>query len=134
MAARPNHRTIEMRNRLDLINLAYQVGYNSYLPVVDEGIDLILYRESDGEVRKVQQKGRWTINKKYEGRDIWIAFPNVGTWYMARHDELVDISSRLGFAARSTSWREKGEYSRDSLSVDLKEMMRPFVFPPQGRV
>ena len=49
-----------------------------FLPVYDGGVDFIFYRESDGEIRKVQLKGRWPIDRKYVGRDIWVAFPVSG--------------------------------------------------------
>jgi hypothetical protein len=34
-----------------------------------------LYREQETVLRKVQLKSRWTIDRKYMGRDIWVAFP-----------------------------------------------------------
>ena len=50
----------------------------------------------DGDVfLKVQLKGRMTIDKKYSGKDIYIAFLNGDDCYIYPHDEMVDrIESR----------------------------------------
>ncbi|WP_425230803.1 hypothetical protein [Sphingomonas sp.] len=100
----------EVVNRNALVTLALEHGFNAFLPVYDGGVDFILYHEGDGIVRKVQLKGRWYIDRKYEGRDIWIAFHVEGDWYLAPHDELVTMGERYGFTATS-SWREGGAYS-----------------------
>jgi hypothetical protein len=68
----------EVINQNTVVSLALQQGFNAFLPVYDGGVDFILYRESDRELRKVQLKGRWTIDRKYLARDIWIAFPLAG--------------------------------------------------------
>jgi len=86
----------EVINRNALVSLALEAGYNAYLPVYDGGVDFILYREDDGDLRKVQLKGRWYIDTKYAGRDIWIAFHDDGRWYLAPHDELVKLGDALG--------------------------------------
>ncbi|MGI4764252.1 MAG: hypothetical protein ACRYGP_04185, partial [Janthinobacterium lividum] len=56
-------------NRDVFVSVALAEGFNAFLPVDDGGIDLILYREADGASRLVQLKGRWTIDKKYAGRN-----------------------------------------------------------------
>ena len=99
-----------MINRNALVSLALEHGFNAFLPVYDGGVDFILYREADGVVRKVQLKGRWYIDRKYINRDIWIAFHVDGAWYLAPHDELVEMGERNGFTA-TASWREAGAYS-----------------------
>jgi hypothetical protein len=100
----------EVINRNALVTLALEHGFNAFLPVYDGGVDFILYREADAVVRKVQLKGRWHIDRKYEGRDIWIAFHVDNVWYLAPHDELVGMGDRLGFTATS-SWTDGGAYS-----------------------
>ena len=34
-------------------------------------------------------KGRWTIDKKYIGREIWMAFPINDDWYLMRRDDML---------------------------------------------
>ncbi|PZU56394.1 MAG: hypothetical protein DI547_16735 [Sphingobium sp.] len=101
----------EVINRNTVVSLALAQGYNAFLPVYDGGVDFILYRESDGIVRKVQLKGRWTIDRKYLGRDIWIAFPIGTDWYLMPHDEMVASANADG-TTKSASWTEGGSYSR----------------------
>jgi hypothetical protein len=60
-----------------------------FLPLYDDGVDFIIYRERDRVFRRVQMKGRWTIDRKYHGRDIWLAFPIGQDWYLVPHDEMV---------------------------------------------
>src|SRR5271157_1618648 len=79
----------EVINRNTVASLALEQGFNVFLPVYDGGVDFILYRESDGLIHKVQLKARWTIDRKYIGRDIWIAFPIAGDWYLMPHDEML---------------------------------------------
>jgi hypothetical protein len=99
---------IEVINRNALVTVALNQGYNAYLPVYDQGIDLILHNEATCDTKLVQLKGRWTIDKKYLGRDIWVAFPDRGDWYVAPHDELVRMGERH---TASESWA-RGIYSK----------------------
>lgn len=124
---RPSGQVIEVINRQRLIALVMERGYNAFLPVYDDGIDFILCRE-DGkggpaDMRKVQLKSRWTIHKKYLGRDIWIAFPDGEDWYLAPHDDLVALGDEAGFTA-SSSWAQKGTYHRAPMSSHLREVMK----------
>jgi hypothetical protein len=128
---RQNHRSVEMANRLDLINEAFKFGYLAYLPVVDEGIDLILHRERPRDLKMVQLKSRWTIDKKYVGREIWIAFPQDKVWYLGLHDEFVGLAKKLGFAANSSSWTAGGKYSRGKLNKALQETLQAYTLEKQ---
>ncbi|MBA37486.1 MAG: hypothetical protein CMN61_03350 [Sphingobium sp.] len=97
------------------------------MPVYDGGVDFILYNEQTGDVRKVQLKGRWMIDKKYLSRDIWIAFHDRGHWYLAPHDELASMAADYGFTATS-SWIDGGAYSCPRLSKHMLKDMEPFKF------
>lgn len=54
----------------------------------------------NGEVIKVQLKGRISIDRKYLGKDIYIGFPDGSDWYLYPHDEIHKIitSHSLGAA------------------------------------
>jgi len=120
----------EVINRNALVSLALESGYNAYLPVYDGGVDFILYREEDGDLKKIQLKGRWYIDRKYVGRDIWIAFHNHGQWYIAPHDELVTLGEQFGFT-KSKSWTEGGAYSCPRPSRTLLQALAPYrMFEP----
>jgi hypothetical protein len=122
---------IEVINRNTVVSLALEQGFNAFLPVYDGGIDFILYREGDGALRKVQQKSRWTIGQKYVGRDIWIAFPFAGDWYLIPHDIMVASAEA---ATRTTSWTEGLEYSRPRLSTAQVRECAPYRFAPISKV
>lgn len=121
----------EVINRQRLIAIALERGYNAFLPVYDGGIDFILYREDGAggpaDLRKVQLKGRWYIDRKYLGRDIWIAFPEKDDWYLAPHDEMVRMGDDTGFTG-TRSWTEGGAYGRKGLSKTLANTMEQWRF------
>ncbi len=91
-------------------------GYNVFLPVTDQGIDFIIHRECDGDLKLIQQKSRWTIDRKYLGRNIWVAFLSREEWYLAPHDEMIALESAKGTTLETASWREGNQYSRANLS------------------
>jgi len=115
---------IEVVNRNALVTVALNRGYNAYLPVYDNGIDLILHNEASGDTRLIQLKGRWTIDRKYIGRDIWIAFPDRGCWYVAPHDEMM----RLGEQHTTTESWARGTYSKSPLSKTDREELAAYRF------
>jgi hypothetical protein len=125
--------TREVINRNIVVSLALEQGFNAFLPVYDGGVDFILYRESDGMVRKVQLKSRWAIDKKYVGRDIWIAFPIDGDWYLVPHDEMLATAEADG-ATNTPSWTERGAYSRPRISAALIAKCARYRFAPISEV
>lgn len=55
----------------------------------------------DGQVLKVQLKGRATIDQKYLGKGIFIAFRNDHhTWYLYPHDEIFNLVTAHSEGAR----------------------------------
>jgi hypothetical protein len=117
----------EVINRNTVVSLAMEQGFNAFLPVYDGGVDFILYREGDGLLRKVQLKGRWMIDRKYMGRDIWMAFPIGGEWYLMPHDEMV-ASAEADGTTRTASWLEGGAYSRPRPSKAVIAACEPYRF------
>ena len=100
---------LEIVWRNQLSSLLINQGYNVFLPVYDAGIDLIAHRESDGDLKLIQQKGRWGIFKKYLGRDIWVAFPHDGCWFVVEHDRMLEWPEVARFLL-TKSWIEEGQY------------------------
>lgn len=55
-----------------------------------------------GDVIKVQLKARVSIDMKYLGKNIWIAFPENGKWYLYPHDDIYkEITSHSSGAAKN---------------------------------
>ena len=90
-----------------------------------EGADFLAVHYLGDSVLKVQLKGRLTIAKKYEGKDLWIAFPHQGVWFLIEHDRLVRLIGRLTPFLDSPSW-EAGAYSTAKPSKVLLEYLRPY--------
>ena len=127
MSSRYRSQIREVINRNTVASLALAQGFNVFLPVYDGGVDFILYRESDGELRKVQLKSRWTIDRKYEHRDIWIAFPIGDDWYLIPHDVMV-ASAKADGIIETASWMNDGSYSRPRPSAVLTVACAPYRF------
>lgn len=83
-------------------------GYNSMRLNDDwQGADFIAIKGE--EMIKVQLKGRFTIDKKYLGKEIYIAFIEDGVIKIYCHDEVVNSLS--GSILETKSWKEVGNYS-----------------------
>lgn len=117
----------EVINRNTVVSLALAQGFNVFLPVYDGGVDFILHRERDGEIRKVQLKSRWTIDRKYLDRDLWIAFPMAGAWYLMPHEKMVALGEKEGIT-QTTSWKDRGAYSKPRPSRETITACAPYRF------
>lgn len=114
-------RVIEVLNRNEFLAPFISMGFIPYIPEWDAGVDFILLRERDEKhgysgdlLLKVQLKSRWTVNRKYFGRDIWIAFPEDGEphgrrWFLMPHDVMVAHGHMLH--GKTASWHA-GHYSK----------------------
>ena len=124
----------EVINRNVVVSLALEQGFNAFLPVYDGGVDFILYREADGVLRKVQLKGRWTIDRKYVGRDIWVAFPIGDDWHLMPHDLMLEHAETDGKTLKSASWLEGGAYSKARPSAATIAQCQPYKFAPIAQI
>jgi hypothetical protein len=129
MANRYRSQVQEVINRNTVVSLALQEGFNEFLPVYDGGVDFVLYRERDGLVHKVQLKSRWTVERKYVGCDICIAFPIGSDWYLMPHDKMLAYAEADG-VTQTASWIEGGSYSRPRPSAALVAQCAPYRFAP----
>lgn len=81
----------------------------------------------DGETfLKVQLKGRLTIDKKYAGKNIYVAFNDGQIWYLCPHDELTEQLLAAGLVKGSRSWEDEGHYSWPSLSQTVVSMLQSY--------
>lgn len=119
----------EIIQRNELTTLLLRQGYNVFLPVYDHGIDLIAHREPGDDLKLIQQKSRWTIARKYVGRNIWIAFRDRGEWFLAPHDELVSMGEAAGFTITESFTGKTGSYHRREMSRDLRKRCAKYRLP-----
>ncbi|MEP2981592.1 MAG: hypothetical protein ABJO86_19035 [Lentilitoribacter sp.] len=70
------------------------------------GADFIACHMDGVTFLKIQLKGRLTINNKYRGRDIHIAFLHGADCYVYPHDELQDRVFELGKVKHAEGWQK----------------------------
>ncbi|HKC65063.1 MAG TPA: hypothetical protein VKB86_15580 [Pyrinomonadaceae bacterium] len=95
------------------------------------GADLIAQHIDGDTFLKIQLKGRLTFCEKYVGKEIYIAFPRRGDWYIYPHDELLEkVDSIIGIKT-TLSWTEEGIYSFPSLSKKLYQILNKYQIEPR---
>lgn len=88
------------------------------------GADFLAYHSDGTTTLKVQLKSRLTIDKKYIGKDIWIAFPYKDHWYLVKHDRLVEKVRIKTKWLTSSSWtKQEGGYHSASINKSLLDSL-----------
>ena len=92
------------------------------------GADLLFYRAQDADVKKIQLKGRATFDKKYEGKNLYVAFQDKrkNEWYVYPHDVIVNQAIHTSSWALSKSWKEEGGYSWNNIPAWLEDILKPW--------
>ena len=89
----------EIYNFQKVASLLADYGFNC-MKLSDDwhSADLLAVHKNGKDALKIQLKSRLTIAKKYLGKELYIAFPAKGSWYLIEHDELVNwfVSIPLG--------------------------------------
>ena len=103
-----NSKQKENYNFFKVASALADYGYDSMRLNNDwQGADFIAVK--DEEMLKVQLKGRFTIDKKYLGKDIYIAFIENEQVKIYRHDDVVEMLPDN--IKNSASWAKSGLYS-----------------------
>ena len=115
-----NPQVLEAIQRNFIQSHLLELGWMTYNPAADVGgVDWICIHQKSGELRKVQQKGRLLINKKYISKDLWICCYNYDAVYMIPHDILLE-SKAAKKAQLTASWK-KGEYNWPTISKAMAD-------------
>ncbi len=111
-----NSRQIENYNFQKISAVLADYGYN-YLRLTDDwhGADFIACHICGNIFLKVQLKGRLTLDKKYQCKNVHIAFCDLGTWYIYPHDTFLEAALNLNKISKSVSWDDKGSYDWPSV-------------------
>lgn len=108
--SRLNSKQKENYNFHKVASVLANYGFNSMRLNDDwRGADFISVHISNGEMIKVQLKGRFTIDKKYIGKDLYIAFIEDDIIKLYLHDDAITVIQEN--IKNSISWKEKGLYS-----------------------
>jgi hypothetical protein len=90
------------------------------------GADLIA-RHADGSHVDIKLKGRFTVDKRYLGKGLYVAFPHDDTFYVLDHDLIVSQLEHAGIYLDTASWLDGGNYSVNKLSnKDVLAMLEPY--------
>lgn len=119
-----NSRQQEIYNFQKVAALLADYGFNCIKLADDwQGADFLAFKSNETETLRVQLKSRITIDKKYRGKNIWVAFPHkklrTTSWYLIEHDSLVEKVGQTTKWLESTSWVNKNGYSSESLNPAL---------------
>lgn len=91
-----------------------------------QGADFLACHVDGARFLKIQLKGRMTIDKKYLGKDIHIAFFNGDDCYVYPHDEMVEHILNLDKIGQSKSWIDGGGYSWRTPPVWAKDILNDY--------
>lgn len=104
-----------------------EYGYNSILLSDDWlGADFIAYHNDGERFYRVQLKGRMTIDNKYVGKGLYIAFVDGDRVYVYPHDEMGDRIEAAGKVSSSVSWSKYRSHSWPSVSKWMRELLNEF--------
>ena len=71
-----------------------------------QGADFIANHIGGQQFLKVQLKGRLTLDKKYQEKDIWICFPYKDIWYLYPHDAAIEYALESGSLGKNAQrWK-----------------------------
>lgn len=89
-----------------------------------QGADFLAFHKDGKTTLRVQLKSRLTIDdKKYRGKNIWIAFPHrrqkKEDWYLVKHEHLVKKVGGHTRWLKSLSWTKYNRYSSTSINTKL---------------
>ena len=115
-----NAKQKELFNFQKLAATLADYGFNCIKLADDwQGADFLAYRSDRDETLRVQLKSRITIQKKYLNKNIWMAFPHKGFWYLIEHDKLVTQVGEHTDWLESPSWKNSNGYSSISIKPEL---------------
>ena len=123
----------ESRNFHKVAAALADYGYDSIRLCDDwEGADFFALHIDGKTVLRVQLKGRFGFDKKYRGKNLWIAFRDnkTGKIFIYQHDKLL---SRFiaHFEKNSSDWRNKGKHHFPGVSPENEELLTRLTPNPQ---
>ncbi len=119
-----NSKQKEIYNFQKLSGLLADYGFNCIKLADDwQSADFLAYHIDGTTTYRVQLKGRITIDRKYEDKNLHMAFPIKDVWYMIPHDTLVRLVGKHCNWLKTDSWFTKGTYSSISANPSLLKSM-----------
>lgn len=115
-----NARQKELFNFQKVAATLADYGFNCIKLADDwQGADFLAYHLDGTTTLRVQLKSRLTIQEKFLDKNIWMAFPHKGQWYLIEHDRLVSKVGKATDWLKSRAWRKDHSYSSTSVNGSL---------------
>ena len=105
-------------------------GYNS-IRLTDDyaGADFLAVHR-DGDVLKVQLKSRMTLDRKYCGKGVHLAFRTGDRVFVYDHDAIIPEVLAATNLEQTVSWSERGAYSWNRLPKFTDEILTRYELCP----
>ena len=117
----------EIFNFQKLSGVLADYGFNCIKLADDwQGADFLAYHKDGLDTLKVQLKSRLTIAKKYQGKDLYLAFPHHGHWYLVEHDTLIEMVGQHTIWLNTVSWIENAAYHSAAPSAQLMQSLAKY--------
>ena len=127
-----NAKQREVHNFHFIAGVLASYGYATY-PVRDDwnGGDMFARHMLNGQSLLIQLKSRLTFDRKYQNKQLWIAFPDKDAVYVYPHDEVLAkyVEGRQGRSKpldSSASWMKDGIVHWPAPTKELLELIRPY--------
>lgn len=91
-----------------------------------QGADFISQHIDGTTFRKVQLKSRLTFDSKYIGKNLYVAFPNRGSWYLYPHDVLLKVVLRTAKAGLSRTLKSNRPFHYSHLSESMTKLLNRY--------
>jgi hypothetical protein len=92
--------------------------------------DMIACHIDGQQLLRIQLKARLTFDKKYQGKDLWIAFrPGEHDWYLYPHDEALELVLADNRLAGTISWDVHGGYNWPGVPAKLRTLLAHYHIP-----
>lgn len=120
-----NSRQKEIYNFQKVASVLADYGFNCIKLADDwQGADFLAYHKDGKDSLRIQLKGRLAIDKKYQGKNLFMTFPVSGAWCLIEHDLPVKLVGKNTNWLKSKSWLEDGAYSSAKPSQSLLTALR----------
>ncbi len=123
-----NSKQKEIYNFQKIASVLADYGFNC-IKLADDwlGADFLAYHKDGADTLRVQLKSRLTIDKKYQGKELYMAFPIKNSWCLIEHDLLVTMVGNNTNWLNTDSWLTKGQYHSASPSQKLLQSINNYV-------
>jgi hypothetical protein len=107
-----NARQKENHNFQKISGLLADYGFTAIRLSDDwNGADFLAQHVDGKTLLHVQLKSRLGIYKKYQGKNLWVCFPDRGDWYLYPHDVVLLHLLRTTNIKKRDSWRKGQAWS-----------------------